>query len=160
MSEEAFKGLCRKDVELRTRAMGDEAAGLLNKAQLPSLEALVWRTARWTSRGRLPAGIKIGSTVLHLTRWPNFTRLEHQPDDLRIAAFLSRNRASVALTLKMLKVKPEDLYNFISAAHSLGFLSQTGKKTVEHRPRQEPESSEERERRGVLSRLLQKLVGA
>jgi hypothetical protein len=159
IGRDELRQLCETGTEVGRRPVTREAPELPAETELASLDGLIWQVAVWTSRGRLPTGLKIGSTVLSLNCWPNLTRLEPIPDGIRVAAFLARNRASIALTLKMLRVKPEHLYDFLSATHSVGLLQQAEKNRLETVAPVTPATPEAQDRRGLLSRFLARLVG-
>lgn len=118
-----------------------------------SVEALVWKLACWTSKGRYPQQIDIDSPVF-LKHWPNFTRLLITPHAMRIAALLTdkpRTAANVALALK---IKPEYVFIFISAAFAIGLLSQVAKNTEIAAAPQEIEPDK---KNSLFSRIISKL---
>lgn len=86
-----------------------------------TLQSLLWQVAAWSADGRLSQHLQMNAPV-QLKQWPNLTRLVMLPDALRLAAFLARSPASPALTIKVLRVAPADLFNFLAAADSLGLL--------------------------------------
>lgn len=154
-----LSALCIPDLQFSYRSIGQEALHLFEREDLKSLDALIWQVAIRTSKGRLPLGIKTTGTNFRLRQWPNFTRLEGIPDALRVAAFLSRTPASIALIAKMLSIQPEHLYSFISAAASLGLLERVGTQESQGEsvvPLRPPMS---RERHGMLTRLLRRIAG-
>lgn len=89
-----------------------------------SCDALAWKLACWTSKGRYPQQIDIDLPVF-LKHWPNFTRLLATPHALRIAALLIEKPRTAVSIAKALNIKPEYVFIFISAASAIGLLGQT-----------------------------------
>jgi hypothetical protein len=87
-------------------------------------EALVWKTALWASRGRVPVGICLDTPVF-IRRWPNLTRLQLFPHALRIAALWSQQPHSLLATAQALKIPQRHVFGFFSAANALGLASTT-----------------------------------
>jgi hypothetical protein len=86
------------------------------------------------------------------------------PDALRLAAFLARSPASPALTVKMLRVEPYDLFNFIAAADSLGLLRYNTLENPESIIRTDGNSTSTQievptAKRSFLGRLLKRIAG-
>jgi hypothetical protein len=159
VSDADLPAYCTPDLQFTYRSIGQEVLHLFERADLKSLDALIWQVAIHTSKGRLPQGIKLTGTNYRLRQWPNFTRLEPIPDAIRIAAFLSRTPASIALISKMLGIQHDHFYTFIAASVSLGLLvrveaqESTGEPAIPLRP---PMSGE---RQGMLTRLLRRIAG-
>ena len=61
-------------------------------------------------------------TPLRLRYWPNLTRLPPIPEAMRITAFLTRTPVNLKLITRLLKVPPEDLFNYLAAAYGIGIL--------------------------------------
>jgi hypothetical protein len=80
-------------------------------------------------KGRYPDSINIDKPVV-LKCWPNFTRLVITPHALRIAATLIESPKTLMQVSKILKIKPQYVFVFISAANAVGFVSQTTEKKV------------------------------
>lgn len=91
-----------------------------------SMDTLVWKLACWTSKGRYPLQIDI-DRPLYLKHWPNFTRLLITPHALRIAALLVDRPRTSAHIADILKIKPEYVFIFISAAYAVGLIAQAAK---------------------------------
>ncbi len=88
-----------------------------------SMDALMWKLAIWTSKGRYPVTIDI-DRPLYLKRWPDFTRLVITPHALRIAALLIKEPRTLLNTAEILKIKLQYVFVFISACHALGWVDQ------------------------------------
>jgi hypothetical protein len=58
--------------------------------------------------------------MVELIYWPNLSRLPHTAAAPRIAALLSRHSTTIAFAARLLKVAPEELYQFYSAAYCSG----------------------------------------
>jgi hypothetical protein len=98
-------------------------------------------------------------TPVRLRHWPNLTRLAPTPDAMRIAALWVRFPINLRLTVRMLNVEPARAFDFLAASHSIGVLDvrESGAEVVALAP-QPPVTAEEKERGGLLSRLLRKVV--
>jgi len=125
------------------------------------LTALIWQTSLWSSRGRLMADVQ-PDTPVRLRQWPNLTRLSPIPDAMRIAAFWVRFPVNLRMTVKMLNISPPHVFDFLAAAYAIGIVEipESGaevKAAADHL--QLPPSAEKKERVGLLSRLLRKVVG-
>jgi hypothetical protein len=128
-----------------------------------SFTGLLWQVALWTSRGRLIEGIHV-HTPLHLRHWPNLTRLAPTPEAMRIAALWTRSPVSLWLTVRMLNVPPQHIFDFIAASYGIGILElpEVNPETLvpmNPAPTTSSQPQTEKERGGLLSRLLRKVVG-
>ena len=93
----------------------------LNKFQ--SIESFLWKLACWTSNGRYPQEIDYKYPV-YLKNWPNFSRLLVTPHAFRIAALLIQGPRTMENIAETLKVKPQYVFMFISAAYAIGLADQ------------------------------------
>jgi len=118
-----------------------------------SMEALVWKLACWTSKGRYPQQIDIDSPVF-LKHWPNFTRLLITPHAIRIAALLTDKPRTAANAALALKIKPEYVFIFISAAFAIGLLGQVAKNIDIAAAQQEIKPNK---KHSLFSRIISKL---
>jgi len=116
-------------------------------------DMLLWKVAIWTSKGRFPSAIDIHQPV-YLKQWPNFTRLLITPHALQIAAVLTHSPALMMDVVKQLKIKPEYVFVFISAAHALGLVGQE-----QNRPEKTvaPAAVKKPKTKGLLAQILGKL---
>ena len=120
------------------------------------MNAFIWKLAIWTSKGRFPINLDIHRPVF-LEMWPNFTRLVITPDALRIAALLIQGPRSPLELASLLNVKPQYVFVFVSACHTLGILRQSERladSLVNVEKPQKPKNQ------GLLSKILNKLRGA
>lgn len=100
--------------------LGESEKSLMDEArvELISLEALHWKLAIWTARGRVPEGTDLDQAV-RLIHWPNLTRLMVIPAFLRIAAFWSKSHRSLFATASSLSLKQKYVFSFYSACCAL-----------------------------------------
>lgn len=137
-----------------------DTAITVNRAmdKFQDITTFVWKVAIWTSKGRFPVGMDIRQPI-YLKRWPNFTRLVITPDALRISALLVQTPKSPLEVISVLNTKPQYVFAFLSACHTLGLLGQS-----EHRATETvaPEQTAQikKTKQGLLSKILNKLRGA
>lgn len=117
------------------------------------MDAFIWKLAIWTSKGRFPVGLYPDHPV-YLKYWPNFTRLLLIPEALRICALLIKAPRTPFDIIKSLDVKPQYVFAFISACHSLGILGRSERKIDEIIA---PEPPKHDKKQGLLGKILQKL---
>lgn len=116
-----------------------------------NIDELMWLAAFHASDGRLMTGC-YRDDVVELAYWPNFSRLPHTPNALRIAALLTGHPTSITLTGRLLKVEREELYQFYSAARSAGIAQAINRKA-------ETPSLPPHRHQTLLSSLLSKIAG-
>ncbi len=147
---------------LQMRALRDQDTAGSDNFRHISLQSLLWQTGAWTANGRLSRKLQPHAPV-QLKQWPNLTRLPMLPDALRLAAFLSRSPAPPTLIVKMLRIEPRDLFNFLAAADSLGLLRYNTPENPEYIVRASQQTPTETEiptaRRNFLGRLLKRIAG-
>jgi len=117
------------------------------------MDVFIWKLTIWTSKGRFPVGLNPEHPI-YLKYWPNFTRLLLTPDALRISALLLQGPRTPLNIVKVLDVKPQYVFAFISACHSLGILGRSERKIDELIAPEPPKHSK---KQGLLSKILQKL---
>ncbi len=116
-------------------------------------DALLWKTALWASRGRVPVGTRLTDPV-YLRQWPNMPRLYVFPHSLRIAALLIKEPYSLVDVARVLDIPQRNVFAFYSAAFAIGLV---GPATRAVDTMFEPAEVKEHRRRGLLSRLLGRL---
>ena len=133
----------------------DADAFRAGKAQdkFQDMDVFIWKLTIWTSKGRFPIGLYPDHPV-YLKYWPNFTRLLLTPDALRISALLLQGARTPLDIIKVLDVKPQYVFAFISACHSLGILGRSERNIDELVPPEPPKHSK---KQGFLSKILHKL---
>jgi hypothetical protein len=120
-----------------------------------NVDAFLWKLAVWTSKGRYPVALDIHKPVF-LKHWPNFTRLVVTPHALRISALLIASPKTLPDIAETLKIKPQYVFAFISAAHALGLVKQAKRQADEI---VQPPVIKNNERQGLLTRIISKLRG-
>lgn len=123
-------------------------ASVRNKGR--ELRELQWMLAYEMSAGKLLFGAK-DTHVFKLDRWPNFTRLPHSDNCLRITALLGKRATSVALVAKILDIPIEHVRRFYVASREAGYCVALN---------QQPEITEPAPKwkeRSLISSLLMKL---
>lgn len=120
-----------------------------------NMDSFLWKLAVWTSKGRYPIALDITKPVF-LKHWPNFTRLIVTPHALRIAALLIAGPRTLPDIAETLKIKPQYVFAFISAAYALGLIKQAKRQADEII---QPPVVKNIERQGLLTRIISKLRG-
>jgi len=122
-----------------------------------NLEAFIWKLTVWTSKGRYLNGLDPNHPV-HLEHWPNFTRLLLVPDAMRISALLIREDQSPNQIIHALNIKPQYVFAFLSACHSIGLLKQ-GEKLPEQATQTLTPPTTIKKKQSLLGKILNKLRG-
>lgn len=172
-----LKSLCeQKVVDVATRPVAEEH--LKAKAKL-SITACIWQFALWTSNGRLPKEIGL-NTNIQLKSWPNLTRLAPLAESMRLSAFLTKTPASPLMLHKLMSVNERDLADYVTATYVSGYLNvlggtpaavqaaerpagqQQNTAAVSRSPAADTEKREQTQQpkqRGLLQRLMNKIIG-
>ena len=148
IKNESGKGMSLTSVEQNTSEFINEKMENFQDA-----DAVVWRLAVWTSKGRYPEALDINKPV-YLKHWPNFTRLVVTPHALQIAALLINGPRTLINIADSLKIKPQYVFVFISAAYALGLVGQARRKSDELIV---PPEIKEPKSKGLLSKILSRL---
>ena len=154
----AFAGLAIMDKSGKGMSLSlveQNTSGFINEKMenFYDADAFIWRLAVWTSKGRYPESININRPV-YLIHWPNFTRLVVTPHALQIAALLINGPRTLINIADSLKIKPQYVFVFISAAYALGLVGQARRMADELIA---PPEVKEPESKGLLSKILGKL---
>ncbi len=123
----------------------------LNKFQ--SIEGFLWKLAIWTSKGRYPDKLDIEKPV-YLSRWPNFTRLVITPHALRITALLIQQPQPLLHVAKVLNIKPQYVFVFISACMAIGIAGQAVRRSDHLIAAEKPEKTK---KSGLFQKIMTKL---
>ena len=110
-----------KQPHLQKRTAEDPGVTDQEPKRSQTFQSVLWQVAAWAADGRMMRQLRV-STRVQLKYWPNLTRLAMLPDAMRMSAFLARSPETPVLTVKMLRVAPTDLFNFLAAVDSLGLL--------------------------------------
>lgn len=118
-------------------------------------EALLWQTALWAARGRVPLGSSL-HTPVRLHRWPNMTRLLLFPNAMRIAALWIAQPISLLETARHLRISQRFVFSFYSAAVAIGLTQpvRNSENLLVESPQLQPAR-----RHGLLRRILDRLRG-
>lgn len=123
----AFAGIARKNNPGKKMLLVpfDQEVSLLAEKMdgFYDMDVFIWKLAVWTSKGRYPDSIDINKPV-YLRQWPNFARVLVTPHAIRIAALLIDGPRKAMNIVDLLKIKPQHVFIFISAAHAVGILGQ------------------------------------
>ncbi|MBE9516260.1 MAG: hypothetical protein IME93_04730 [Proteobacteria bacterium] len=134
---------------------GKFKSALMESKEKQGINELLWQAAYFASEGRLMAGC-LRQDVVSLDYWPNITRLATPDNAIGICALLTRYPTSVTLAIRILKVKPEEVYAFYSAAKASGVARATNRADEQEKA---PEFQEPRISRGILGKLFKKVKG-
>jgi hypothetical protein len=119
------------------------------------MDAFIWKLAIWTSKGRYPQAIDVNRPI-YIKHWPNFTRSLITPHALRITALLMSGPRTMLNISEVLRVKPQYVFVFVSAAYALGLVGQAERRSDElFVP--PPVVPAKKESKGLLSKILGKL---
>jgi hypothetical protein len=155
----SFAGLPINNLSGEGMSLTPASAHVLSAENAPekfhNLDAFLWKLAVWTSRGRYPVALDIHKPVF-LKQWPNFTRLIVTPHALRISALLIAGPRTLPDIAEILKIKPQYVFAFISAAYALGLIKQAKRQADEII---QPPVSKNNERQGLFTRIISKLRG-
>ncbi len=123
------------------------------------LNSFLWKLACWTSKGRYISSLDLERPI-YLKQWPNFTRLVITPHAMRIASLLVTEPRAIPDIVQVLKIKPQYVFIFISAAYTIGILEQINNqdKAVKMEDSVSP-VRKKAQKKGLLSRILSKLRG-
>ncbi len=146
----AFLSAPANRAQLTILSAGDHRIPAVEKVGR-NIDELMWMAAFYASQGRLMQGC-YRDDVVELEFWPNLSRLPHTPNTMRIAALLSRHPTSIFFATRLLKVTPEEMYQFYSAARAAGFARPINRAPEE--PKLEPHRNQ-----SLLAALMNKIAG-
>ena len=178
---ETLQSLCeQKFVDLQTRVITEEH--LKAKAKL-SIAACLWQLAIWTGNGRFPKVIN-KNTVFKVRNWPNLTRLAPLAESMRLSAFLTKASGSLTILHKLMLIDNKDLADYLTAVYVTDHLivesagqaepqavgSGQARAAAQTQTIQRPERVHARtheddgdeevpKQRGLLQRLMNKIIG-
>ena len=178
---ETLQSLCeQKFVDLQTRVITEEH--LKAKAKL-SIAACLWQLAIWTGNGRFPKVIN-KNTVFKVRNWPNLTRLAPLAESMRLSAFLTKASGSLTILHKLMLIDNKDLADYLTAVYVTDHLivesagqaepqavgsgqaraaaqTQTIQRPERVHARAHEDSGDEEvpKQRGLLQRLMNKIIG-
>ncbi|WP_144392003.1 hypothetical protein [Pleionea sediminis] len=119
-----------------------------------SWDAFLWKLSLWTSRGKIPKNIDIRKPV-HISEWPNLTRLHPIPHAIAIAAMMKNSHKTMVEIAKQLKIELRFVLAFFTACHTLGLANNSKRQSD---TLFEPESkSNSPEKQSLLHKLFGKV---
>ncbi|MCX7097574.1 MAG: hypothetical protein NTV43_06665 [Methylococcales bacterium] len=155
----SFAGLALNnnlDIKITLTPLDPNSSALVRALdKFHAMDAFLWKLACWASKGRYPESLDIYAPV-YLKRWPNFTRMLVTPHALRISALLIQGPRTLTNVAQVLNIKPQYVFVFISAAFALGMVGQAQKNVDQTLP---PPDIQPNKKKGLLSRIIQKLRG-
>lgn len=122
-----------------------------NDPRLHRAEDMLWRSALWTARGRVPAGTDLDARVT-LRYWPNFTRMARPPDAMRIVALWHRRPVTLMDTAKALELPCHVVFSVYSACRAVRLVEAA-------EPKDTPRVEESKSAVSLPSRLFQSMLG-
>lgn len=129
---------------------------VLSRDNLMPLDALLWKIALWTSKGRIPHGVDLKQAA-RLKRWPNFTRLLVTPHALRIAALLYQRPYALFEAARILGIRQQYVFALFSAAHAQGLTAMQPLDEAPSNPLAPTPSPDKAERTSLLKKILHRL---
>ena len=97
----------------------DAAAALTCPPQHTARDALLWKVALWTARGRVPHTTPLDAPV-YLRHWPDLNELLVTPDAMRIAALWLGHPITLLTLAQRLNVPQRHVFGFYSACAAIG----------------------------------------
>jgi len=120
MPDRQLRSLC-----LVTMNAADVRFELVEPAPVPATanvsrrDALVWKVALWTARGRLPKDTALNEPV-YLRHWPDLNTLLVTPDAMRIAALWLNQPIDLMTLAAQLDVPQRHVFSFYTACAAIG----------------------------------------
>ncbi|WP_147094489.1 hypothetical protein [Nitrosococcus oceani] len=96
-----------------------------------SLQGLIWLAAFEGSVGRPLPGWREES-LFKLKQWPNLGILQHDLDEIRLAAFMTKQAATLVSILSHTGVAKQKAVSFINACYAVGLLEKNKKLQAFH----------------------------
>lgn len=125
----------------------------IEQTQWVPTDAFLWKMAIWTSKGRFPSVIDINRSII-LKHWPNFTCLLITPHAFRIAALLMQGPRPMLNIARVLNIKIEYVFVFISACYAINLVEQVKEQEILSVVSENIAMSK---KQGLLSKILKKL---
>lgn len=119
-----------------------------------SREVFYWNLALLTSRGRVPAGTQLEHRV-HLTRWPNLSRLCAPPGTMRLIAYWLHTPSPLPELAEVLGLSVGDVFSVYSAASAAGLATAHG--SARTAAPSAPNADIARGKRGLFSSIVNRL---
>lgn len=121
VSADELERMCKNDnLEVVCKAVPDNPQWK-DKAKV-TIMSCMWQMAIWTAQGRLVYPLT-PQTVFTLKRWPNLTRLAPVPESMRLSAFLTKTSVNLNVLYKVMPLDMADILNYMAATYVTGFLA-------------------------------------
>jgi hypothetical protein len=160
-SDEALATLALPTTTIEVTPVAEDYATQLieDGAERISIDAMVWRLGIHGPKNLLHPSVP-PNVAIKLHQWPDFGRLQHTPDHLRIAARLSRRSVTIdqlatAVALPMEVVRP-----FINACALCGLLTSQAAEATAAQPASTTSPPPPEPRSGGLLRSLRSAFGS
>lgn len=88
------------------------------------IDTFLWDLALWTYKGAVPSSTDLAKKII-LIYWPDLPRLTEIPNAMRISALWVSCPMTLVETIDVLNVPKEDVFNFYTAASTIGLVQQT-----------------------------------
>ncbi len=88
------------------------------------IDTFLWDLALWTYKGAIPSSTDLAKKII-LSYWPDLARLTEIPNAMRIAALWVSCPMTLVETIDVLNVQKEDVFNFYTAALTIGLVQQS-----------------------------------
>jgi len=130
---EALKDLCQRsldDTDIVKRVFTDREFSIYleewrsTKLKPVDIDSFLWDLALWTYKGSLPKNTDLHKKNI-LTYWPDLPRLTQIPNAMRIAALWVSCPMALVETIDVLKIPQENVFDFYTAAYTLGLVQQS-----------------------------------
>jgi hypothetical protein len=130
MHEAYLRAICARNigespVKVELVDMDIKTIGASDDVRMRRLDNVLWKTALWSSRGRVERGTSLDAPV-RLRAWPNIPRLMSVPDGLRIAALWVTQPTSLLDTARKLGVPYRFVFSFYCACQAFDLVEQLG----------------------------------
>ncbi len=126
------------------------------------IDSFLWDLALWTYKGSIPASTDLNKKII-LTYWPDLPRLTPVPNAMRIAALWVSCPMTLMETIDVLSVPRKDVFNFYTAATTLGLVRQSEQVAKKSKTDQFTKASghvrSEKGKRAFYLRILKHLKG-
>ena len=118
-----------------------------------NIDALKWKVTEVMSAGQNPPGIDQHSDRIFIRNWPNFSRLPHSDDELRIASLWLTHPMSLIATATSLQIALEKVNDFYAAADAAGLIGVLFRETERHEKRTRPTPEQQHINPGLLGKI-------
>ncbi|MEJ1380592.1 MAG: hypothetical protein RPT95_06430 [Candidatus Sedimenticola sp. (ex Thyasira tokunagai)] len=164
ISDRLLRALCVQPVKSETDfviTQSDKTEEWLianTKGEQCAIEPLHWKVTMWSSRGRVPDNTDLEG-IVHLSNWPNFTRLMVIPQFMRMSAYWSQGEHSLLETAESLQIAQRHVLSFYSACRAMKLASVEAAKVTGAATRVALESRQNAKHHSMFGKILAHLRG-